>query len=97
MKLAVFAMLAVAGLSNAALADECRRVTRPTTIAVVAHGGVWTRAAELGMTFRARDCKTRMNGNVYCRLHPYEQPEVYLRHADEQGNEYTAFWGDRCK
>jgi hypothetical protein len=97
MKSALFALLAVSCLSSTALADECRRVTRPTTIAVVAHGGVWTRAAELGMTFRARDCKTRINGNLYCRLHPYEKPDVYVRHADEQGNEYTAFWGNRCK
>lgn len=97
MKLMVTLLAMWTSLTSLAQADECRRVTKPTVIAVVAHGGIWTRAAELGMTFRAKDCNTRINGNLYCQLYPYQQPEVYLRHADQAGNEYTAFWGNHCR
>jgi hypothetical protein len=80
-----------------ATADECRRVTSPTVIAVLAHGDVWVRKADRGMTFRARECKTNIGGSLYCRVYPYRKPEVYLKHADKSGREYTAFWGKDCQ
>jgi hypothetical protein len=80
-----------------ASAAECRRVVEPTVIAVVAHGDVFVRKAERGMTFRAEGCKTKIGSGLYCRMAKFRQPEVYLRHTDSAGKEYTAFWGNDCK
>ncbi len=97
MKTVLAAFGALTLFMPAAMAEECRRVIEPTVIAVVAHGDVWVRRAERGLTFRAESCKTNIGGNLYCRVQPYRSPEVFLKHADKSGREYTAFWGDSCK
>ena len=84
------------GLPGAS-ADECRRVVAPTIIAVVAHGDIFVRKADRGMTFRAEGCKTKIGEGLYCRIARYREPAVYLKHADAAGREYTAFWGKDCK
>jgi hypothetical protein len=84
-------------LATPANAEECRRVTSATVIAVVAHGGVWTRAVERGKTFTVRDCRTRMFGKVYCRLSSAGKPPVFLQHVDGRGREHTVVWGKNCR
>jgi len=84
-------------LAGQAQAEECRRVTQPTTLAVMAHGGLWTRTADPGMTFRAGHCTMRIKGKVYCKVYPYSEPQVFIQHADRAGNEYTVVWGKRCR
>lgn len=84
-------------LAAPAGATECRRVTTPTVLAVVAHGGVWTRTVNLGKTFSVRECGIRMFGKVYCQLNTTSEPPVYVQHGDSSGKEYTAFWGKSCR
>jgi hypothetical protein len=85
-------MVAAIAFAMPATADECRRVTTPTVVVVVAHGGVWTRIAERGKTFTVKNCATRMFGKVYCRISSAESPAVYLQHVDQAGAEHTVVW-----
>ncbi|MGB0087644.1 MAG: hypothetical protein WBP94_19995 [Rhodomicrobiaceae bacterium] len=97
MKIAAVAFASLLLASVTANADECRRVTTPTVLAVVAHGGVWTRIVDQGKTFAVRQCGIRMYGNVYCLLNTDGNPPVYLQQIDQSGREYTAFWGRVCR
>jgi hypothetical protein len=94
----IFGLLAAAfAFAVPATADECRRVTTPTVVAVVAHGGVWTRKVEQGKTFTVKDCGTQMFGKIYCRIRTAENPPVYLQHTDQSGYEHTVVWGKNCR
>jgi len=90
-------LLTLVMMSHAANADECRRVTTPTVLAVKIHGGIWTRTVDLGKTLPVRECGIRMQGAVYCRLDTGARPPVYVRTIDRSGREYTAFWGQSCR
>ena len=76
---------------------ECRRVTTPTVMAIVVHGGVWTRPVKLGETLRVSKCGIRIEGRSYCQLETSAQPPVYVQDSDPSGREYTAFWGKSCR
>lgn len=97
MKIVVGAFACLLLFAAAANAEECRRVTTPTVLAIVAHNGVWTRPVELGKTLKVSKCGIRMYGNVYCQLDTDAKPPVYVQNSDRSGNEYTAFWGKSCR
>ena len=90
MKIAVWTVAATILLAASARA-ECRRVIAPTVLAVVAHGGVWTKPVDLGKTLKVRQCGIRINGSVYCQIDTDAKPPVYVLDADPSGKEYTAF------
>jgi hypothetical protein len=97
MKIAA-AMLAWLVLAlSAANAAECRRVTAPTVLVVVAYGGPWTRVVDQGKTFAVKQCGIRMFGAVYCQIDTDGKPPVYLQQIDRSGKEYTVFWGKACR
>jgi hypothetical protein len=97
MKLAPSVLACLLPLATTAQADECRRVTMPTVLAIVVHDGVWTRPVALGKTFKVKKCGIRMYGNVYCQLDTNAKPPVYVLDGDPSGKEYTAFWGKACR
>ena len=97
MKIASSVLACLLSLATTAQADECRRVTMPTVLAIVVHNGVWTRPVALGKTFKVKKCGIRMYGNVYCQLDTDAKPPVYVLDGDPSGKEYTAFWGKACR
>jgi hypothetical protein len=97
MKIASGVLACLLPLATTAQADECRRVTMPTVLAIVVHNGVWTRPVALGKTFKVKKCGIRMYGNVYCLLDTDAKPPVYVLDGDTSGKEYTAFWGKACR
>ncbi len=97
MKIAAGALISLLLFTAPATADECRRVTTPSVLVVVAHGALWTRIADLGKTYAVRKCGIRMFGSVYCQLNTDTNPPVYLQQVDRSGREYTAFWGRACR
>ena len=96
MKIAALAVSATCLFAASAQA-ECRRVTTPTVLAIVAHGTVWTKPVELGKTLRVSACGIRIYDNVYCQIDSEAKPPVYVLDGDRSGKEYTAFWGKVCR
>src|SRR5262245_51958695 len=97
MKAAVGIIVALLLTTAQANAEECRRVTTPTILAIVVHDGVWTRPVELGKTLKVSRCGIRMYGGIYCQLDTNAKPPIYVQDRDRSGKEYTAFWGKACR